>query len=80
MPADNAASNVRVTQAVLKQVVETNTIVLEKVNKKLDDLEGRTRKLEIDHARLDTTVKTWGGINSVGAMVAGVLGYFGIKQ
>ena len=79
MPDDNAA-NARVTQAVLKKVVETNTIVLEKVSDKLDDLEDRIRKLEIDHARLDTTVKTWGGINSLGAVVAGVLGYFGIRQ
>ena len=84
MPDDNAArsyaANARVTQAVLKQVVETNTAVLEKVNDKLDDLEGRTRTLEIDHARLDTTVKTWGGINSLGVMVASVLGAFGITK
>ena len=55
MPADTTA-NSRISQAVLKQVVEENTRTMKRVNGNLNLLEERTRKLEITDARQDERI------------------------
>jgi len=79
---DKAAnnSNVRITQAVLANIVEANTKALDKIDRKLGDYDERIRDLENSYVGLETRVNVWSGINSLGAAVATVLGVFGIKQ
>lgn len=87
MPADNEASNARVTQAVLKQVVEDNTRALNRVNGNLNDLADRTRALEISDARqderinnLNTKVKLDIAGTTIGGAILAVLAAFGRQQ
>ena len=81
------AENDRVTQAVLKQVVENNTKALDKIDSRLKvlddsmhDLDKRQTKTETKVDGLENRVNTWGGVNSVGAIIAGVLAYLGFRQ
>ena len=82
-----AVNNDRVTQAVLKQVVENNTKALEKIDKRLDvlddclhDLQKRQAVTETKVSGLENRVNTWGGVNSLGAAIAMIMSYLGFKQ
>jgi hypothetical protein len=41
-----------------------------------DDHEERIRSLEREQTSLSVRVNTWGGINTIGAAIAGVVGWF----
>ena len=84
MPDDNATSNQRVSQAVLKKVVEDNTVALNRSRVVMDDHEVRIRTNEIERARqeeridnLNTKVKIDIAGTAVGAFFLALLG---IKQ
>jgi hypothetical protein len=44
--------------------------------KQRDDHEGRIRILEKEQTTLAARVKTWSSINTIGAAIAGVVGWF----
>ena len=87
MPDEN---NSRITQAVLKQVVENNTRALEKIDKRLKEIDDCVRGLESrmtavetkqqgtedDVDRLQRNTSAWNGLNSLGAFIAGILAWF----
>jgi hypothetical protein len=91
MPDDNAArnsaANARVTQAVLKQVVENNTIVIKRSIEVMDDHEERIRNNEIEQARqderidnLNTKVKIDIAGTAIGGAILALAAALGIKQ
>ena len=85
-----AADNDRITQAVLKQVVENNTKVLERIDKRLEKIdscivslehrmsvvETRQEGMREDITGIRTKADGWNLINSIGASAAGLLAWF----
>ena len=85
-----AENNDRVTQAVLKQVVENNTKALERIDTRLDQIDGCIRNLENrmtrvetrqdnidgDMTRIERKADGWNIVNSVGAGFAAILAWF----
>lgn len=72
--------NSRVTLAVLGVKIDNLT---EKVVTAIQDgkaREARLREVEKEQASIKATVRNWNGLNSIGVIVASVLGLFGIKQ
>ena len=65
---------VKITQAVLANIVEANTKALEKVDRKLDDHDERLRDAENDITGLKTIFSVWGGLNSLGVAIGAWLG------
>lgn len=87
MPDDNADSNQRVTQAVLKKVVENNTTALNRSIEVMDDHEERIRNNEIEQARheerinnLNTKVKIDIAGTAIGGVILALAAALGIKQ
>ena len=75
-----ADGNSRVTLAILGQKIDHLT---EKVETAIQDgkaREKRLRDVETNQASLKATVRNWNGLNSLGVIVASVLGALGIKQ
>jgi len=52
--ADAPGNNDRITQAILKQVVENNTKALERIDKRLDAIDVCIRNLENRMTRVET--------------------------
>lgn len=87
MPDDNAVSDDRISQAVLKKVVENNTVALNRSIEVMDDHEERIRNNEIEQARhseridnLNTKVKIDIAGTTIGGAILAVLAAFGRQQ
>lgn len=78
------SSNQRVTNAIIKKDVEHLTDMFRDFRTEVRDSNkiqnGKIRELEIAQTTIKAQVRNWNGLNSIGVMVAGVLGALGIKQ
>lgn len=84
MADPNATSNQRVTNAIIKKDIEHLTDAFRDFRTEVRDsnkLQNRKiHDLEIAQTTIKAQVRNWNGLNSIGVMVAGVLGALGIKQ
>ena len=82
--------NARISQAVLKKVVENNTEALKRIDTRLEKIDvcisDFERRLSVVETKQDHTEKDieglsrktdgWNAINSIGAGIAGILAWF----
>jgi len=73
--------NGRVTLAVLQNDVKSLQEDVRCLSEKIDKLtDGRIRDSELQIVDLKARVNTWSTLNSLGAAVAAVMGYLGLRQ